>query len=547
MVISNMEYYRSSVAWSPCSQFVATQAQGAVEIKDPLTFELLSTLQPTEPIPQFKGPLAYSPDGCFLACNSGATIIIWDIQTGGVVKEIQRNVAYSNSLIWSLDGGSISTLVWDYRSETWIVYWYDVASSTELSLIRLQSSSQPYLWAFEKSFQVITMLWSVDCTINIFKVGAIATKVKSFHVQVSYQNKYWIGSFSPTTYCISLGSNNHLELFILNTQNLASILNEEGNFQSHCFSSNGSLFAAYIFGDLDNLDYVHMWKFSSGHYTLWRKVSSQSSTQPNLLFSPASSAILGHFDHTLQLWHLDDSSISFAIHNQSFTTISYLHPYIATAYKGGSTVTITNLLLKMPLQFIDLDIKITEVGFTGNVLLVMGSGIDDSRVIIAWLLTEGGLVNNIQNNRRADRNSSIWTIPVLPQYGPDTIKFSLIPSAPIAVISSRRLILFAYNIGTGESIPDKIGYPSRDNLSLSSLRELEPLDIGHSQWSLQPHNYPTPQFTLEEGWIIDVKGRYQLWLPVQWRVMADRRGLFRNTATIRLMSQENETIIIKLY
>ena len=43
---------------------------------------------------------------------------------------------------------------------------------------------------------------------------------------------------------------------------------------------------------------------------------------------------------------------------------------------------------------------------TGNVLLVKGSG-----RVVAWLLTEEGLVNGVTGDRRVGYGDSIWTLP----------------------------------------------------------------------------------------------------------------------------------------
>ena len=62
-----------------------------MEIRDQLTLELISILQPAETILYLTGPLAYAPDGRSIACASDTAIIIWDIQTGGVAKEIKHS------------------------------------------------------------------------------------------------------------------------------------------------------------------------------------------------------------------------------------------------------------------------------------------------------------------------------------------------------------------------------------------------------------------------------------------------------------------------
>ena len=118
----------SSYTWSPCGRFVATGTGKTVEIRDPLSSELLSTLTKSD-----AHLITYSLDGCSLACLSNAILIIWDIQTGGVAKEIGcrgNNV----SLVWSSDGGTIGTILQDWDTDTnYTVRVYNVASGISLS------------------------------------------------------------------------------------------------------------------------------------------------------------------------------------------------------------------------------------------------------------------------------------------------------------------------------------------------------------------------------------------------------------------------------
>ena len=68
-------YYLCST-WSPCGQFVSAPVEGVVEIRDPLTLRVLSTLQSTEIAVKFRYGLAYSPDGRSLVGCSEAAIVV---------------------------------------------------------------------------------------------------------------------------------------------------------------------------------------------------------------------------------------------------------------------------------------------------------------------------------------------------------------------------------------------------------------------------------------------------------------------------------------
>ena len=153
-VFNNVSY-----AWSPCGRFVTLQTREIVEIRDVLSSEPLSTLTTPDAL---VGGLAYSPDGCSLACLSSGALVIWDIQTGGVTKEIKDADAIPNvSLTWSLDGGSIGTILSLGNDAGHVVCVCDVASGEPSSPVGpFWSYNQPHLWAHDTSFRVKTTRWT---------------------------------------------------------------------------------------------------------------------------------------------------------------------------------------------------------------------------------------------------------------------------------------------------------------------------------------------------------------------------------------------------
>ena len=163
-----------SAVWSPCSRFVARRTKEAAEVRDPSTFELLSTLQPTGPTSQLAGTLAYSPDGRSLACVSNTAIIIWDLLTCGIVGE--HGTHGNGPSVWSLDGTLISTIVRGQPSNTLTMHMYDVSSHTvrPLSPFTLQSQNTPHLWAHSQSFRAMTIARDDKAyTINTSRSGPL--------------------------------------------------------------------------------------------------------------------------------------------------------------------------------------------------------------------------------------------------------------------------------------------------------------------------------------------------------------------------------------
>ena len=171
-----------------------------MEIRDALSSQLLSTL--TRPDTHPINELAYSPDGRSLACLSSGAFMIWDVQTGGVAKEIIRDGAtHDASLTWSLDGEIIGTILWDKDTASNAVRVYNVASGTSSTPGTFQSDDGPYLWAHNTSFWVMaTSQGDRDLTIEISEVGSVLMKIESFRISEPWEGYDRIRAFSPSTY-----------------------------------------------------------------------------------------------------------------------------------------------------------------------------------------------------------------------------------------------------------------------------------------------------------------------------------------------------------
>jgi len=468
--------------WSPCGQFVAARTENAVEIRNQLTLEPITILQPTGMNPRLRGPLAYSPDGRFIACASYHTgIIIWDIQTGGVAEEIECG-AYNISLVWSLDGGSICTIE-PGRNLTFIVHAYKISSGTTSSPSTLRSSGDPYLWMDDNFFLIMTMRNTFD-GIDIFEVGSTLTNIRSF--DFSRLPGAAIRSFSPTTHRLSISGRNELRIFDI--QNSKLLLDGRGYDSSNCFSSDGSLFAASLQGS------VQIWKCASGRYTLWRKFQCGHLSSP-LRFSPTPSSILGNLRDVLQVWRLHELPTTPNTHQQQHMGLSRSGTRLVTTDRN--TVTIIDLLGRSPPQFIDTGVQIEGFALTGNVLLVAGFW-----EIVAWLLTEEGLVDGVIGDRRVGRGDSIWTTSKQELRMPRV-------EGQIGVIQDYGGVLRVYHTETGEVLN-----PTQAPQHYSGRRYYNNIP----QCNTRPEDgWQTSRDTLLEGWVKDPEGKHRLWVPVEWR------------------------------
>jgi len=569
-VSANHSHYLSST-WSPCGQSIVAVTEGAVRVWDSLSLKLLSTLQPTKDSTKFRCGLAFSPDGYSLAGCFDAGIIIWDIQTGGVVKEIECGITGSGlELVWALDGKSIGSISPRVLG-TLTMHIYNIGAGTILSSVTLQSRDKPYVWAHDESFRIATITtWDhTGCRINIFEAGSTLVRVESFPFK-SYSN---IGTFSPTTYRISVftpGDCNHSAgLLILDIQNSGVLLQETGSYGYSTFSPDANLFGAFVG------DHLSVWRYTSGHYTQWKEFQQ---TPTPLQFSPTSSSILGNAGTLLHLIHSDHFPTTLAIES-AVTTNSIPRDaysphgnYIATTHRGKSTITITNLCSQnpSPSQFIDTNLDISEIVLTGNVLLVKGSD-----TVAAWLLTEEGIVDGVPGNRRVDQDDSIWSTSsqntaLQAQLSQDKnpsfwarllqqdhgekqnddkhLEFS-VGDGIAALRHSNGFVFHIYHMETGEilKLDTAFLHPKQTWYRFYNPHQ-DDCDLYHH--NLHKHHehlecdWPVSQSTLQEGWIKDPEGKHRLWLHPHWRVAGNSMEWFNKVTTLRLKSS-SELVIIK--
>ncbi|KAF9642781.1 hypothetical protein BDM02DRAFT_3124172 [Thelephora ganbajun] len=539
-----------SHTWSPCGRFIATQSRKAVEIRDPLSLELLSTLKLTKPIPRGdKSLLCYSTDGRSIASLSGTSLVIWDIQTGGVAKKIDHVYASDASLVWSLDGSTIG-IVKSWGTGTHVVHTYDVASGTTHSPCTLKSRGKPHLWAYGTSFRVMTTERVGQAhMVDIFEVGSTLTRIGSFRIG-SWENLE-IKSFSQTTHRISYSQNDRIfhshNLAIFDIRDSRYLLAEKGRFDSHCFSSDGSLFAA----SQQWSAHIYIWKYTSGRYVGWREFSVQNSTRSLdfLRFSPTSPSLSGHANGTLRLWRLGGPPIGAGSgsHGQCIFP-SPCGGYIVACHGEGSTVTITNLLPKTSPCVIDTGIAIKKLTVTGNIFLVWGS-----KTITAWRLTEEGMVDGVFAEGRAGRSNSIWIISV--SYWPE-----LFVRDQTVLIGQRGNVIHAYHKETGEVLMH-VSRILQPFLHLWST-PLSAMDHLRQHWwagtgavtdrlyeygwgTLSEGSGPFSRNTFREGWVKDLEGNRLLWLPVKWRNPNDIASWSYNSTVVWLDFRRDGTVIIK--
>jgi len=251
------------------------------------------------------------------------------------------------------------------------------------------------------------------------------------------------------------------------------------------------------------------------------------------------------------MWRLDDHSVEPdpTILSKQLTGLSYNGAYIATAVRHSeSTITITNSLSQTPSQFIDTGFAILGLALTGNSLLVFGS-----EKVVAWLLTEEGVVEGVFGNRRADHSDSIWTALLTPE-SPfiskrlgRSLMFNLMFSAKhqIGFIKcEEKGVICTYHTGNGEL---------RDYPTHCDLHDFHRVDMlrGNHHLRHRPHvaedspSWPVSRATLREGWVKDSGGRHRFWLPVEWRISLHDEGWCHDITTLDFRILGKELVVIK--
>ena len=511
--------------WSPCGRFVATRIEAIVEIRNPLTFQVLAVLQPPTKSPPLRGPHEYSPDGRSLACGCCKGIVIWDIQTGGVARSINCP-GDPLILVWSLDGKTLAA-AHSYRRTSWSVQTYDVVSGAQLFAENFETEWMIHFWASEKAFRFLSIPYFSDSNeLSISEIGPTRPKIEHLSVVTRLPKT---ARFSPSTYRIAFFGSDSLR--ILDARNSQSLL-EENNIESLSFSSDASLVAA------THKNGFRVCKYTPGSYVLlgeyllpYLDPPGFSSHIINLRFSPASTSILSQYKNILQVWGLHGPPTTPKTCRQH-AAISRSGRYVAIVRGSQSTVTIINLHSQAPHQFIDTGGEIEGLAITGNVLLVAFS-----QKVVGWLLTEEGRVNGLVDSQRADHTNSIWTITSSPGY-PKPLCFTV--SGQNGVIEADSTFPFIYITGTG-GVSYCVHQPRDFTFPWVSL--YQPSDF-KEYYHLRHHD--TPQYDApptdswlasrtrarKAQWVVDPEGRHRFWLPFEWRVPWDPKNCHNDILTL---------------
>ena len=432
--------------WSPCNKFIAAITQGAIEIRDPVTLNVLSTLKlgPLDTI--FKHgttvQLGFSPDGCFLTHFWLSGFVMWDLQTGiptSVTFSQEANVESLNfSFTYSMDGKVLVILHTAYFNKNppaLIAYNfpgmpthpYPVPEGCRLTRIwthgeflRFATLKQGGITIWETEFtltlppKVVKSLPTPDRVLSGRRIGQWLFLPTLSRLAISLPGKE---GFSPDMTLIWDAVDSK---FLLNTP-LAGEMS---------FSSDGNFFTSYCC----KTQQVYVWKDSPTGYTLHQtiKVSSFNLQHVMPVLSPNGESVVVVHGGIMNLWHttdpIIDSNPNPAIsHSKFIMGFSPDESFVVFAHYLGTTITILDLRSGDPQSEIDAEMEVRALGVTKSTIIVVG------RDIVTWNLDMGKSKGNTSDSIQIKPFPTGLTSVVNVAFSPDGSHFVTSTNLGIAI------------------------------------------------------------------------------------------------------------------
>ena len=341
------EDFDGMASWSPCNRFIAVARSGTVEIRDAVTLSLLNTFEsPSDSDPQFR----FSQDSRFLTRFSGADLVTWDLQTGGLVG-VDTVLPQGMDLDWwyfsstySTDGKMLAVVYSDEDLENpnTFIATHDF-STTPAHLYRVpEGHFVSPIWTHGEFLRFATVelghmtIWELD-----FILTQIPQVVESLPVPDETADTGGLEEslFLPTLSRLAMAF--EYELLVWDARDSKILLKTRDIYPPRMtFSSNGRFFACA------GHDRVHVWKESPAGYVLHQKLAFSPDTGPFL--SPNGESIVASLSSTIHLWHTKDpilfgGPIPTSGKSDFFLEFSQHQAFAAFARFGATTVAILDL------------------------------------------------------------------------------------------------------------------------------------------------------------------------------------------------------------
>lgn len=523
-----------TVAWSPCSKFIAIGWGDCPEISivDPVTLNQLYTLSCTAVMILWT-MIVFSPDSCLLSGYSCVDncIISWDLQTGGQISRIYTNE--TGQQCYSMTYSGCGTMLGGLFDKINIVI-YNILSGTCISSHSVQQSIVETIWTCGDYLQFATMepesitIWQVS-----FASSDVPTKIDSLPTPSNLSKKLVL---HPTLSQIAFILEGRVLVWDTQCHKvLLDYMDSEAPIKLMSFSADGSLLICGTGGPE-----FYLWKQSPNGYDFCQKVVS-SAVYATPVISPDGSSVISSGSSVLQLWHIKNSPASFpnvitplSQHQRGDKFLLGFSPnesLVAVTEYLGKTVSVFSLKSGNPQLVVDTETGVCGLRITEDKLVVVGDG-----KILTWDLPARGYDFNtgerFGNNTTTFRHSATHGITYA----------SISPDLNYVVIGYSHPAegLYLYDTHTGErlSVAESHTWKSEfiagcefwcgmhtgkgerwtilqengsNTIKMKQLSQGEELQSGVSWHS--PSGYQVS----DDGWVLSSSGKRLFWLPHYWQ------------------------------
>jgi hypothetical protein len=574
--------------WSPCNKFIAISPghSAPVDIMDSATLQPLQSLKFSHEMSLGSAAMAFSPDSRTLTSlifghyAGGWFVVSWDLQTGGVIGDIEWRGARDAdprageilySITYSTNGKLVAILSTHRYSATIAIY--DIASGVYTHDVYHRTHANPDLDLGPQSLYKIwtdgellrfaipepeaITIWEVG-----FTPGATLVEVETISIPDNIVEMFPEDSFlAPAEFhppsCrlafLSLGG----PLVVWDARASKTLLHDphhdfEGN---KTFSSDGRFFAYSADSG------VHIWEESSNVYSA-STILAPNAPYSKPLFSPNGESIIALGGFTTQLWHT--KSITLYDSPLAGSERSHLlefhpdQPLAFTASQHDSTVTVVDLNTGVSQLTIDTSVNVRGLRSIGNTIAVI-----DYAQLITWNLSGW----KFPPDPRLDYKDSTRTI-YFDDSPWDTVSISLdFQYIGLSTITHEGGVVVVYCISTGKYLryqaqATALWFAPGGHDLWCATEEAEATVLTITQDTLD-HTKTVPESeygtwgcpwgsscgyqVTSEGWVLRQDGKRLLMLPPLWRSSFGVREVAWNGKFLALLHKAlPEPVILEL-
>ena len=396
------EDFSGKVAWSPCDRFIAVAKSRAVEIRDAMTLNLLSTFG--FPLDSKTQALSFSPDSCFLTQTDHQTTVTWDLQTGvSVITTFPELVFVGDSGFshaYSMDGKTLATQCFDRDSLNTLITTRNL-STTHTHVYRvLEGHVVSPLWTHGEFLRFAAVksgcitIWQAEFTFTHPPEMVESLPTPDEVIEREASATYL---FLPTACRLAIALKD--TLLVWDARNSKLLLKVSSSLSFMSFSSNGRFFACILRRSGDKG--IHIWKESPAGYIPHLQLPFDDPDGcPEPLLSPNGESIILSGNSIIRLLHTEDpflSSHPSLAMAQHASIMSFSPNDSLAAFVGylGNVITILDLKPGNPQLKIGTGMKVRWLGVAENTVVAA-----NQEKIVTWKLDTRDARGNIYGGGR---------------------------------------------------------------------------------------------------------------------------------------------------